>query len=221
MPSKITVGLVLSVLGLGVALAPTLIYLLALGTPIGDALAVEVIPSVPVYLILSMAGVPPSLVGAYTFRKGVRELVASQVLESRLAEAERAAPPTGAVQGASAPAVGPQRSRRAAAGRASAPSPSAESVPAVRQSNPGPQISVTPATRQFSVKTRSEWKVCPQCGQSAELEADSCGYCGYGFPRSHVESCPVCGAPLSYARRISGNLYACGICFSELVKVAS
>ncbi|MCX8202858.1 MAG: hypothetical protein N3H32_00865, partial [Nitrososphaeria archaeon] len=90
MASKITVGLVLSVLGLGVALAPTLIYLIALGTPLGDALAVEVIPSVPIYLLLSMAGVPPSLIGAYTFRKGVRELVASQILESRLAEAEGA-----------------------------------------------------------------------------------------------------------------------------------
>lgn len=218
MASKITVGLVLSVLGLGVALAPTLIYLIALGTPLGDALAVEVIPSVPIYLLLSMAGVPPSLIGAYTFRKGVRELVASQILESRLAEAEGAASLKGVVREAPAMSVGPKQSQQATAGRTSAPSPSVRSAPPARQSNSSPPA---PVTKQFSVKTRSEWKVCPQCGQSAELQADSCGYCGYVFPKSHADSCPVCGAPLSYARRISGNLYACGICFSELVKVAS
>jgi hypothetical protein len=87
MVTKITLGLVLSAVGLGIALLPTMLYMATMGTPVGDMLGAEVVPSIPVYLVLSMIGVPPSIIGAITFRRGVRELVESQVLASRIGTA--------------------------------------------------------------------------------------------------------------------------------------
>lgn len=204
-------------MGLGVALSPTLLFIFTLGTPFGDALATEIIPSVPLYLVLSMVGVPPSIVGALLFRRGIRELVASQVLESML-------------ETKSEPSVGVTNHPKG--GRPVSPDPSA--VPAKTSPNTSsrPVKTSVPPTQttsqrpvgqlqRFSVKTKSEWKVCPGCGQSAELDAERCSYCGHGFPKSSADSCPVCGAPLTYARRITGDLYACGICFSELVKATA
>ncbi|MCS7094255.1 MAG: zinc ribbon domain-containing protein [Thaumarchaeota archaeon] len=217
MVSKVTLGLVLSVLGLGVALSPTLLFMFTLGTPLGDALAMEVIPSVPMYLLLSMVGVPPSMMGAYLFRKGIRELIASQVLES--VAASRSEPQVEEVNQYKEGPLTPLNVKVAQAN--TQPSNSQTSANTNAQSVQTSSARSVGKAQKFSVKTKSEWKVCPSCGQSTELGAESCGYCGHRFPKSSSESCPVCGAPLTYARRITGDLYACGICFSELVKAAA
>lgn len=212
MVSKITLGLIMSATGLAVALLPTTLYLATLGTPVGDALGAEVLPSVPVYLILSMAGVPPSILGAVTFRRGVRELVASQVLSSRIGAASQAG-------------SGVQRAHAAS-------EPRSQRVPAehgvrLQQATAGPgqhsRLQAPPQPKReppFRVRTRSDSKVCPSCGYSVEIGADVCPSCGLRFPVEHDSGCPVCGAPLSRLSRISGDLFVCGICFSELERVA-
>ncbi len=210
MVSKITLGLILSAAGLAVALLPTMLYLATLGTPMGDALGAEVLPSIPLYLMLSMVGVPPSIVGAVTFRKGVRELVASQVLSSRTGAAPqagsgvqqaRAATGVRTQQASSEPGVRVQQQATTGTGRVQPQSPQPRRELALR------------------VRTRSDSKVCPSCGGSVEVAAEICPSCGFRFTIDRDSGCPVCGAPLSRLSRLSGDLFVCGICFSELERV--
>jgi uncharacterized membrane protein len=73
----------------------------------------------------------------------------------------------------------------------------------------------------FRIRTRSDSKVCPSCGASVEIGAASCPSCGFRFPVDVESGCPVCRSPLNRLTRISPNLYVCGVCFSELEKVAA
>lgn len=212
MVSKMTLGLIMSAAGLAVALLPTTLYLATLGTPVGEALGAEVLPSIPVYLILSMVGVPPSIIGAVTFRRGVRELVASQILSSRAG----AVPPAG---------PGLQQARSATGARAPGV-PAEPGIQVQRQGAPGvvqpPRPQAPPQPRReppFRVRTRSDSKVCPSCGGSVDIGAAVCPSCGLRFPVERDSGCPVCGAPLSRLSRLSGDLFVCGICFSELERV--
>ena len=211
MVSKITLGLALSAAGLGIALLPTMLYLATMGTPVGDMLGAEVVPSIPVYLILSMVGVPPSILGAITFRRGVRELVESQVLSSRIGTAT----PSGYSAGRPSPqTTGPQSSMPQRIVEERVPSPAARH----------PQQGAVPGSTgalSFRVRTRSDSKVCPSCGGSAEINAPNCPSCGFRFPVDLESGCPVCGSPLNRLTRISSNLYVCGVCFSELERVAA
>ncbi len=212
MVSKITLGLVLSAAGLGIALLPTMLYLATLGTPIGDMLGAEVVPSIPIYLVLSMVGVPPSILGAITFRRGVRELVESQVLSSRIgasvssgsAGGQRPSQTTGFQPS------GPQRAREGERVRG----------PSARPPQPG-GLSEPSGALPFRIRTKSDSKVCPSCGGSAELGALSCPSCGFRFTVDLESGCPVCGASLNRLTRISPSLYVCGVCFSELERVAA
>jgi len=212
MVSKITLGLVLSAAGLGIALLPTMLYLATMGTPVGDMLGAEVVPSIPVYLILSMVGVPPSILGAITFRRGVRELVESQVLSSRIGTATTSgiAPDRQPPRASGTQPTRPQMVQRDQ--RAPAPSP---------QSTQQRTVSRPESALPFRIRTRSDSKVCPSCGGSAEINAPNCPSCGFRFPVDLRSGCPVCGSPLNRLTRISSNLYVCGVCFSELERVAA
>ncbi len=212
MVSKITLGLVLSAAGLGIALLPTTLYLATMGTPMGDMLGAEVVPSIPVYLILSMVGVPPSILGAITFRRGVRELVESQVLSSRIGTAT----PSGNTAGHPSPqTTGPRPPMPQSVGEEKrVPAPAAR--PLQQGAVPRSTSALT-----FRIRTRSDSKVCPSCGGSAEIDAPSCPSCGFMFPVDRESGCPVCRSPLNRLTRISSNLYVCGICFSELERVAA
>jgi len=212
MVTKITLGLVLSAAGLGIALLPTMLYMATIGTPVGDMLGAEVVPSIPVYLVLSMIGVPPSILGAITFRRGVRELVESQVLASRIGTAA----PSGSTGGHRPPqktGFQPYRPQRVQEEQR-VPAPAAQ--PPQQGAVPRPSSALP-----FKVRTRSDSKVCPSCGASVEIGSPSCPSCGFRFPVDLESGCPVCGSPLNRLTRISPNLYVCGVCFSELERVAA
>ena len=212
MVTKITLGLALSAVGLGIALLPTMLYLATMGTPLGDMLGAEVVPSIPVYLVLSMIGVPPSIIGAITFRRGVRELVESQVLASRIGTVATSASTGGQrpPQRTGFQPSGPQRVQ------------GEQRVPAQTAQPPQQEAVQRPSgALPFRVRTRSDSKVCPSCGASVEIGATSCSSCGFRFPVDLESGCPVCGSPLNRLTRISPNLYVCGICFSELERVAA
>lgn len=96
--------------------------------------------------------------------------------------------------------------------RAPAPSP---------QSTQQRTVSRPESALPFRIRTRSDSKVCPSCGGSAEINAPSCPSCGFRFPVDLRSGCPACGSPLNRLTRISSNLYVCGVCFSELERVAA
>jgi ribosomal protein L40E len=212
MVTKITLGLVLSAVGLGIALLPTMLYMATMGTPVGDMLGAEVVPSIPVYLVLSMIGVPPSIIGAITFRRGVRELVESQVLASRIGTAATFGRAGGqhSPQTAELQLSRPQRPQM----EQRVPAPAAQ--PPQRGAVPRPSSALP-----FRIRTKSDSKVCPSCGASVDIGAASCPSCGFRFPVDLKSGCPVCGSPLNRLTRISPNLYVCGICFSELERIAA
>ncbi|HDJ66958.1 MAG TPA: zinc ribbon domain-containing protein [Nitrososphaeria archaeon] len=68
------------------------------------------------------------------------------------------------------------------------------------------------------VISRANDMVCPHCGSLNPIGSVKCSNCKKKFyePDDPSKSCPVCGAPLKLSKRISEKLFVCGICFSEL-----
>lgn len=60
--------------------------------------------------------------------------------------------------------------------------------------------------------------VCPHCGKLNPIGSTKCESCNKQMftPEAPSKSCPVCNAPLTLSQRISGDLFVCGICFSEI-----
>jgi hypothetical protein len=67
------------------------------------------------------------------------------------------------------------------------------------------------------VISRSNEAFCPNCGSTVPIGSNACPSCGHRLyePRPGLK-CPVCGAPLSYSKRITSDHRVCGICFSDL-----
>jgi len=70
----------------------------------------------------------------------------------------------------------------------------------------------------IKVVSRANDMVCPHCGSLNPIGSKKCSSCGKKLykPEDPSKSCPVCGAPLRLSKRISEKLFVCGICFSEL-----
>ena len=70
----------------------------------------------------------------------------------------------------------------------------------------------------IEVVTKGADMVCPHCGALNQLGSTKCAKCGKAlFRRKKDEpTCPVCAAPLRLVKRISDELFVCGLCFSEL-----
>jgi len=68
------------------------------------------------------------------------------------------------------------------------------------------------------IVSKANYMVCPHCGSLNPIGSEKCSSCGKRFykPDDPSRSCPVCGAPLKLSKRISEELFVCGICFSEL-----
>lgn len=71
---------------------------------------------------------------------------------------------------------------------------------------------------KVEVITRGTDMVCPSCGAINPLKSEKCLSCKKPLfvIKGEEEVCPVCGAPLRLARKISDELFVCGLCFSEL-----
>lgn len=70
----------------------------------------------------------------------------------------------------------------------------------------------------IEVISRATDMVCPHCGKLNPVGSIKCEACGKQMftPETPSKSCPVCNAPLTLSQKISGDLYVCGICFSEI-----
>ncbi len=69
----------------------------------------------------------------------------------------------------------------------------------------------------LEVVSRGDMLVCPKCGASAPIGAESCPECGERFKKAASGlRCPVCEAPFSVAKPISAGHYVCGQCFSDI-----
>ncbi len=68
------------------------------------------------------------------------------------------------------------------------------------------------------VVTTGQDMVCPHCGALNPLNSTKCSKCKkklYELREGEL-TCPVCGAPLRLSKKITEDLFACGLCFSEL-----
>ena len=70
----------------------------------------------------------------------------------------------------------------------------------------------------IEIVTKGSDMVCPHCGALNPLGSTKCSKCGKALFRRRKDeiTCPVCGAPLRLVKRISDQLFVCGLCFSEL-----
>jgi len=71
---------------------------------------------------------------------------------------------------------------------------------------------------EVEVVTKGTDMVCPNCGAINPLGSKKCSKCKKPLFKAEKgePTCPVCGAPLKLAKRISDELFVCGLCFSEL-----
>ncbi|MCX8186991.1 MAG: zinc ribbon domain-containing protein [Nitrososphaeria archaeon] len=71
---------------------------------------------------------------------------------------------------------------------------------------------------EVEVVTRGTEMICPSCGTINPLGSKKCSGCKKPLFEAEEDeiTCPLCGAPLKLARRISDELFVCGLCFSEL-----
>ena len=86
-----------------------------------------------------------------------------------------------------------------------------EKVEGVREEEAKPEEVV-------EVVTRGTDMVCPNCGAINPLKSKKCSKCKKPLFKAEKgePTCPTCEAPLKLAKRISDELFVCGLCFSEL-----
>lgn len=89
----------------------------------------------------------------------------------------------------------------------------------ILEAGPKPVVDKPPEpTPTIEVVSRASDIVCPHCGKINPIGLDKCEACGKKIFTTDApdKSCPVCNAPLKLSQPISGDLFVCGICFSEL-----
>ncbi|MEM0481299.1 MAG: hypothetical protein QXM16_00190 [Nitrososphaerota archaeon] len=191
MPSKITLGLTLSAAGMTISLAAPLIHIAMVSSGIESVLALEAAPGLPLHLLLSVVGVPIALSGLYLFRRGVREELSAE----RMVSLDREA-------------VIQSLEERGVIREGSANTLEDRLRPSEEES----------LKRSIKVKSAGLSLICPKCGFETPLGETKCRNCGERFTKSSdpIRACPICGGDLSSAQRMGGDVYVCGICFSEL-----
>ncbi|MEM1922791.1 MAG: hypothetical protein QXW60_03565 [Nitrososphaerota archaeon] len=194
MPSKITLGLILSSLGMIVSLASPIIHIFLVSIEVKSILGHELMAGFPLHLLLSILGVPIAITGLFLFRRGVREEL---TLESEVSLRHETVL---------------ERLERRGLITLNEGEASQE-----RSSETGSKAAPTPTSR-IKVKSSGISIICPKCGNETRLGEDKCRSCGERFKKSSepIRACPICGGDLLDAQKLEDNMYVCGLCFSEL-----
>ncbi|MEM4289365.1 MAG: hypothetical protein QXQ48_03725 [Nitrososphaerota archaeon] len=190
MLSKITLGLILSAIGMIISLATPLIHIALVSSGVESFLALELTPGFPFHLLLSIGGVPIALVGLFLFRRGIREELSAERMLSMYRES--------VIQSLENRGL-LEREERGVPEETIKPS-GAEDL------------------RRIRVKSAGLSLICPKCGAETPLGESKCRSCGERFVKSSdpVKACPICGGDLSNAQSLGDDTYVCGNCFSEL-----
>jgi len=219
------VGAIISFLGVAIAFVPSIYFLtLSIGSPMRKFLTQQIF-MLPLILYFTIAGGAVTVLGLFMFIKAARsppELQTSSIVR-RPYTASRPAPPP-------PPSRAAQPTRRAAR-RPLKPERREEGeivaeiereIEEIVQSE-GAAVKQAEEVEEkplITVITRGQDMVCPNCGELNELGSERCSKCKkplYKKPREGEPTCPVCGASLRSARRITEDRFVCGLCFSELL----
>ena len=218
------VGAIISLLGVAVAFVPSIYYLtLSVGSPMRKFLTQHIL-ALPLILYFTIAGGAITALGLLLFVRAARAPIEAQAssIVRRPYHVPGPAPPPRPAQPARRAARSPRKPRRREAREIAAEiereieeivqSGAVEGVEeaGVEELEEEPLIKVV---------TRGQDMVCPNCGELNKLGSKKCSKCKK--PLYELEegepTCPVCGAPLRSARKITEDRFVCGLCFSELV----
>ena len=210
-------GAIISFLGAAVALIPAIYFLtLPLNSPTRE-LFIQPMLGIPFILYFTIAGAIVTLLGLILFIRAAR------------------APPEAAY---------PRVVRQPAPVRIEAPRRPVRSRPRPRPTSPsegeivaeiereieeivqsGEAVAEKPVEEEeaeerpvIEVVNKGQDMVCPHCGALNPLKSTKCAKCKKKLYtlKEGEPSCPICGAPLRLSKRISEDLFTCGLCFSEL-----
>ena len=189
----------ISGVGLGVTLIPTLIYMAVAEQGIGPILSQEIFPDIPLYLLLAICGAPVTVSGLMIFRRGIKEMIQQAEMQARLRELEIAESGIYKVE------------EKMPRGRDSTPSITNTSIKEI-------ETEQVKEASLIKVKTAGTTVICLSCGEALPLGSTSCNKCGatLEIASNRERACPVCGGDLAKAAKLGDNVYICGLCFSEL-----
>ena len=229
--ASMRVGVVISFLGVAIALVPSIYFLtLSIGSPMRKFLTQHIF-MLPLILYFTIAGGAVTALGLFLFIRAARsppELQTSSIVR-RPYTVSRPAPP---------PPPRAARPTRRAAGRSLKPERRGageivaeieREIEEIVQSEGAAVEQVEEAEAEveeveekplIKVVTRGQDMVCPNCGELNKLGSKKCSKCKkplYKKPEEGEPTCPVCGASLRPARRITEDRFVCGLCFSELI----
>ena len=228
--ASMRVGAIISFLGVAIALIPSIYFLtLSIGSPMRKFLTQQIF-MLPLILYFTIAGGAVTVLGLFLFIKAARsppELQTSSIVRRAYTVSRPAPPPPPRVA---------QPTRRAArrslkpemreAGEIVAEiereieeivQSEGAAVEQAEEAEIGEEVEEKPLIK---VVTRGQDMVCPNCGELNELGSKKCSKCKkplYKKPEEGEPTCPVCGASLRPAKRITEDRFVCGLCFSELI----
>jgi len=229
--ASMRVGAIISFLGVAIAFVPSIYFLtLSIGSPMRKFLTQQIF-MLPLILYFTIAGGAVTVLGLFMFIKAARsppELQTSSIVRRPYTVSGPAPPPPPprAAQPTRRVARSPPRPRRREEGEIVAEiereiEEIVQSEGAVVKHAEEAEIEEEVEEKPLiKVITRGQDMVCPNCGELNELGSKKCSKCKkplYKKPEKGEPTCPVCGASLRSARRITEDRFVCGLCFSELL----
>ncbi|MCS7129063.1 MAG: zinc ribbon domain-containing protein [Candidatus Caldarchaeum sp.] len=211
------VGVVLGVLGVVIVLLPILLLFVTGGleSPIQRLYDTQLMPGLPMGVIITAVGGVVSVVGLVLFVRGMRappDYTHTPSVPRRPYGMSTASNDLRSVEKELEEILEEEK-----------PVIEVRTVQPRSQQQPQPQPKQTPPTqpqasnRMITVVTQGVDEVCKTCGALNVLGAKMCSQCGGELykPDPKALPCPVCGAPLDETMKVGDNI-VCTVCFSEL-----
>jgi len=219
-------GGVISFLGAIVALAPIIYYItLPLDSPTRTFLSTPLLGLIPYIFCFTILGAVITGLGLFFFIKAARAAetpvaprATTRVIMRMPAQVGQTAPPSRVVKLAK-PKSRDEEIVREIEREIEAIVKSEETPAEVEEAEEMEEVEeLAEEAPAIEVVTKGADMVCPHCGALNQLGSTKCAKCGKAlFRRKKDEpTCPVCAAPLRLVKRISDELFVCGLCFSEL-----